>query len=152
MRDDQGVNLSITYGDLKLKRILKINGTKLASIKSQYGPTTETIQFDGDLPSLPNSVKVYDAGSYFIEGIYTNSNITCAKANAQYTIEPGNTTDSLKFTLTLNQLDRKEVIGCIPPLFSPTPETYEFTLTSDGLELNAVEATLKGFGIIRLVF
>lgn len=107
VRDNQDVNLSITYVPLALqiKRILKLKDTQLASIKSQYGTSTETIQFDGDLPSLPNSVKAYDAGSYFVEGTYTNLNITCAKANASYTIEPGNTTDSLKFTLTLTQED-----------------------------------------------
>lgn len=152
VRDNQDVNLSITYVPLALqiKRILKLKDTQLSSIKSQYGTSTETIQFDGDLPSLPNSVKAYDAGSYFVEGIYTNLNITCAKANAFYTIEPGNTTDSLKFTLTLTQEDLGGS-GCIPPLFRPTTEIYEFTLTSDGLELKAVQAKLSA-GTLRLNF
>jgi hypothetical protein len=151
MRDDQGVNLSITYGNLKLKRILKINGTQLASIKSQYDAITETIQFEGNLPSLPNSVIANDAGSYFVEGTYTNSNKACAKANANYTIKPGNSTESLKFTLTLKQEDLEGGTVCIPSLFRPTTEIYEFTLTSDGLELNAVQATLS-LGTLRLNF
>ncbi len=149
LRNDQGVNLSITYGNLNLKRILKLNDAQLASIKSQSGVITESIQFD-DLPPLPELVNTDTADAYFFENsTYFKAGIACATANAAYSINTGNTTDSLKFILTLNQVDLGGD-GCIPSVYRPTTEIYEFTLTSDGLKLNAVQATISA-GTLRLV-
>lgn len=151
VRNDQGVNLSIKYDrlNLVLKRILKLEDAQLASIKSQSGDIIESIQFD-DLPSLPELVKADKVGNYFTNRTYFKTETACATANASYKIDTGSTTDSLKFTLTLTQVDL-EGSRCIPSLFRPTIEIYEFTLTSDGLKLNAVQATLS-VGTLKLVF
>ncbi len=150
-RNVQGVNLSIKYEPLglALKRILKLEDAQLASIKSQSGAITEFIQLD-DLPSLPALVKADKVGDYFVNRTYFNAETACATANASYSIDTGNSADSLKFTLTLSQVDLKGGV-CIPSLFRPTTEIYEFTLTSDGLKLNAVQATLS-VGTLRLNF
>jgi hypothetical protein len=151
VRNDQGVNLSIKYDrlNLALKRILKLEDAKLASVKSQSGDIIESIQFD-DLPSLPALAKTDKVGDYFVNRTYLKTDTACATANASYKIDTGNTTDSLKVTLTLSQADLNRS-GCIPSLFRPTTEIYEFTLTSDGLKLNAVQATLS-VGTLKLVF
>jgi hypothetical protein len=151
VRNDQGVNLSIKYDrlNLALKRILKLEDAKLASVKSQSGDIIESIQFD-DLPSLPALAKTDKVGDYFVNRTYLKTDTACATANASYKIDTGNTTDSLKFTLTLSQTDLNRS-GCIPSLFRPTTEIYEFTLTSNGLKLNAVQATLS-VGTLKLVF
>lgn len=151
VRNDQGVNLSIKYDrlNLALKRILKLEDAKLASVKSQSGDIIESIQFD-DLPSLPALAKTDKVKDYFVNRTYLKTDTACATANASYKIDTGNTTDSLKFTLTLSQADLNRS-GCIPSLFRPTTEIYEFTLTSDGLKLNAVQATLS-VGTLKLVF
>jgi hypothetical protein len=151
-RNVQGVNLSIKYEPLglALKRILKLEDAQLASIKSQSGAITEFIQLD-DLPSLPALVKADKVGDYFVNRTYFNAETACATANASYSIDTGNSPDSLKITLTLSQVDLKGG-GCIPSQFRPKTEIYEFTLTSDGLKLNAVEATLISLGTLRLNF
>jgi len=151
-RKDKDITLSITILGQSIVRILTLNNdNQLVAIKSQFDTDTETIQLDGVQPSLSSNVKAGDAGIYFV-GTYTNKNTACAKASAQYSTKTGNTTDSLKFTLTLSQDDVKEVPGtCILSSFRPTTEIYEFTLTSDGLKLNAVQATLS-VGTLKLVF
>jgi hypothetical protein len=100
---------------------------------------------------LPARIKAGEQGAYF-QGIYAIAGTECARVNSEYKTTTGNSAQSLKFTLTLNQTDLgKSESGCIDVNFRPTQEIYEFTLTEEGLQLNAVSATFS-LGTLRLNF
>ena len=151
-RDNQAITLRINIQGLSLSRILTLDqSSKLVSTKSQYGAAIESIQFAGDLPSLPARIKAGEQGAYF-QGTYAIAGTECARVNSEYKTTTGNSAQSLKFTLTLNQTDPgKSESGCIDVNFRPTQEIYEFTLTEEGLQLNAVSATFS-LGTLRLNF
>jgi hypothetical protein len=149
-RDNQAITLRISIQGLSLSRILTLDQTaKLVSTRSQYGAAIESIQFAGDLPSLPARIKAGEQGAYF-QGTYAIAGTECARVNSEFKTTTGNSAQSLKFTLTLNQTDLGKS-GCIDVNFRPTQETYEFTLTEEGLQLNAVAATFS-LGTLRLTF
>lgn len=157
-RDKQAITLRTSASKIALDRILTLDqSAKLASTQNRFellsanpsGKIIESIQFANALPSLPARVKAGDQGTYF-EGTYSIANTACAQASARYSVTPGNNSQSLKFTLTITQQAPDEN-GCIPAGIWPTQEIYEFTLTEEALQLNAVEATLS-VGPLRLTF
>lgn len=157
-RDKQAITLRTSASQIALDRILTLDqSAKLASTQNRFEPLSantsekiiESIQFANALPSLPARVKAGDQGTYF-EGTYSIANTACAQASARYSVTPGNNSQSLKFTLTITQQAPNEK-HCIPAGIWPTQEIYEFTLTEEALQLNAVEATLS-VGPLRLTF
>jgi hypothetical protein len=149
-RDNLAITLRINMQGMSLSRILTLDqSAKLVSTSSQLGTAIESIPFAGGLPSLPDSVTAGDQGNYF-EGTYASANSECARAVSEFNITTGNSTQSLKFTLTLSQTDLLKS-GCIDSNLRPTQEIYEFTLTEEGLQLNAVSATFS-LGTLRLNF